>query len=55
MTDVMRIGMIANQKKDEKDIEPYIPDIIEETRLDDYGKSVGEKFAKGKLLGRVSG
>lgn len=49
------ISQSNNQIKQnkEKDANIFIPDIIEETIIDSEGRSIMQKFEKGKLLGKV--
>eukprot|EP01035_Chromulina_nebulosa_P020569 gene20569-26675_t len=39
-------------KKDLKEVIPYIPEIIDEKYIDNNGKTITQQFMRGKLLGK---
>jgi len=56
MTEVQHRNALAPapmQQQEQKDSHAYIPEIIEESRLDSNGKTECQKYVRGKLLGKV--
>jgi hypothetical protein len=57
MTEVQNRNALASapmQQQEQKDNHAYIPEIIEENRIDSNGKAECQKYVRGKLLGKVS-